>query len=244
MSTNSNKLVVITGAASGFGKEMSVLFSSKGYKVAMLSQTAAKLDAIDLPGVFKKAVDVRDRDGLDKAIDEAEQFFKLSVDCLINNAGIMPLGDMDKQDPAEWDKMIDVNIKGVLNGIYAVYRKMINRQRGTIINISSIAGKKVFDQHAVYCGSKFAVHAISDQLRKEAGQHNIRVITIAPGAAETNLLASTSNKEIVNNYDTWKVSMGGALSAKSVADSILFTYEMPQDVCIRELVISAVNQGD
>ncbi len=239
-----NKLVIVTGASSGFGKDLSFLLSAKGYKVAILSRNQAGLDTIDLPNAFKKAVDVRDRDGLSAAVEEAEKYFYLPVDCIINNAGIMPLGSMDSQNPQEWDEVIDINIKGVLNGIHAVYDKMIRRRMGTIINISSIAGKKVFDNHAVYCATKFAVHALSDQLRKEAGAHNIRVITIAPGAAETNLLNSTSSKDIVSGYESWKKTMGGALDPQKVTEAILFCYEMPQEVCIRELVISAINQGD
>ena len=239
-----NRLIVITGASSGFGKECALQAAKKGYKCALFARSIEKVEGLESPNFFKKNVDVRQRDSLIKAVEEAQVHFGMDVDCLINNAGIMPLGSFENQNPEDWDAMIDINIKGVLNGIKSVYPTMIRNKQGTIINISSIAGKKLFDNHGVYCSTKFAVHAISDQLRKEAGAHNIRVITIAPGAAETALLTTSNTEEVVAGYEAWKTHMGGALDPQRVVQSILFTYEMPQEVCIRELVISAINQGD
>jgi NADP-dependent 3-hydroxy acid dehydrogenase YdfG len=94
----------------------------------------------------------------------------------------MLLSEVAKQDAAEWQAMLDVNVHGVLNGIHAVLGGMLARRHGTIINVSSIAGRKTFPNHAVYCGTKFAVHAISENLREEVSGHDVRVITIAPGA--------------------------------------------------------------
>lgn len=239
-----SKLIIITGASSGFGKECALQFEKKGYKCALFSRDMSKAQGLESPLFFKKDLDVRNREDFVEAVKEAESHFSQDVDCLINNAGIMPLGSFENQDPKDWDTMIDINIKGVLNGIHSVYSTMIKNKRGTIINLSSIAGKKMFDNHGVYCGTKFAVHAISDQLRKEAGAHNIRVITIAPGAAETPLLKTSNSQEVVDGYESWKKQMGGAMDPKRVVESIVFCYEMPQEVCIRELVISAINQGD
>ena len=161
---------------------------------------------------------------------------------LVNNAGLMLLGLTHEQDPAEWDKMIDVNLKGMLYGIHAVIGGMRERKGGTIFNISSIAGIKGFPAHMAYCGTKFGVHGLSETLREEVSGDNVRVITIAPGVVETELLGHTSSKEIIANYQDWKTSIGGAISAKDIADSISFAYNMPQNVCIRELVISPTRQ--
>lgn len=138
--------------------------------------------------------------------------------------------------------MLDVNIKGVLNGVHAVLSGMLARQHGTIINISSIAGRKTFPNHAAYCGTKFAVHALSENLREEVAMQNVRVITIAPGAAETELLSHTSSEEIKAGYAQWKDEMGGVISANNVADAIRFAYEQPQNLCIREIVLAATRQ--
>jgi len=116
------------------------------------------------------------------------------------------------------------------------------RNSGTIINISSIAGRKTFGDHAAYCGTKFAVHAISENVREEVADSNIRVTIIAPGAVETELLSHTTSDEIKDGYGTWKESMGGALVADDIARSVVFAYHQPQGVCIREIVVAATRQ--
>ncbi len=116
------------------------------------------------------------------------------------------------------------------------------RQHGTIINVSSIAGRKTFPDHVAYCGSKFAVHAISENLREEVSSHNVRVITIAPGAVETELLGHTTSASIREGYEAWKRTMGPVLRAEDVADAIRYAYEAPQNVCIREIVLAATHQ--
>lgn len=138
--------------------------------------------------------------------------------------------------------MYDVNVMGLLNGIHAVLPSMKARKQGTIINVSSVAGKKTFPNHAAYCGTKFAVHAMSENLREEVAEDGVRVITIAPGAVETELLSHTTDKDIVDGYEEWKTSMGGAILADDIARSTLFAYQQPQNVCIRELVIAATKQ--
>lgn len=106
------------------------------------------------------------------------------------------LGNPDKQDIGEWERMIDVNIKGILTGTKSVLPDMIKRNEGTIVNISSIAGRKTFDRHAVYCGTKFAVHAISESMRKEVANSNVRIIVVSPGVVETPLLSHTTDNDI------------------------------------------------
>ena len=124
----------------------------------------------------------------------------------------------------------------------SVLSAMKNRHGGTIINISSIAGRKTFPNHSAYCGTKFAVHAISENVREEVADYNVRVITIAPGAVETELLSHTTSAEIKNGYEDWKKNMGGVIIPENIADSVYFAYIQPQNVCIREIVIAATRQ--
>lgn len=156
----------------------------------------------------------------------------------------MLLGYPDKQDFEEWERMIDVNVKGILTGTKAVLPDMLARNEGTVINISSIAGRKTFDQHSVYCGTKYAVHAITESMRKEVGDSNVRFIVIAPGVVETPLLSHTSDQGIKDNYNVWKKSINGGLDTGKIAECVLFAYNMPQDICIREIVIAKTKQLD
>jgi NADP-dependent 3-hydroxy acid dehydrogenase YdfG len=119
---------------------------------------------------------------------------------------------------------------------------MIKANTGTIINISSIAGRKTFGNHAAYCGTKFAVHAISENIREEVAYSNVRIITIAPGAVETELLSHTTSDEIKDGYESWKESMGGVISPDHIANTVTFAYNQPQNICIREIVVAATKQ--
>ncbi|MDA7741993.1 SDR family oxidoreductase [Francisellaceae bacterium] len=154
----------------------------------------------------------------------------------------MLLGQVATQDPAEFSTMLDVNFTSLLNGMQIVLSGMKERNSGAIINISSVAGRKTFPDHAAYCGMKFAVHAISENVREELSANNVHVITIAPGAAETELLGHTTSDAIKEGYEAWKEDMGGVLSAEDVARSVVFAYSQPQNVCIREIVIAATKQ--
>jgi NADP-dependent 3-hydroxy acid dehydrogenase YdfG len=234
-------LIVITGASSGIGEATAKAFAAQGYPLLLLARRIEKLKALSLANTICAEVDVTDREAFAKAVQAAEEKFG-EVDALINNAGVMLLGSVSQQDPAEWQRMMDVNVTGVLNGIHAVLPKMVARQSGTIINISSVAGRKTFPNHVVYCGTKFAVHAISENLREEVASKNVRVITIAPGAVETELLGHTTDTAVKSGYENWKKDMGGVLSAESIAQTILFAYQQPQSVCIREIVLTATKQ--
>ena len=234
-------LIIITGASSGIGEATARQLSAAGYPLLLLARRIQRLQALALPETLCRQVDVTDAVALQSAVAEAESIYG-PADALINNAGVMLLGEMDRQSPAEWQQMLDVNIRGVLNGIHAVLGGMLARRCGTIINVSSIAGRKTFPNHTVYCGSKFAVHAISENLREEVSGHDVRVITIAPGAVETELLSHTTSDAIRSGYEDWKRAMGPVLRAEDVADAIRYAYEAPQSVCIREIVLAATRQ--
>lgn len=234
-------LIIITGASSGIGEATARQLSAIGHPLLLLARRIDRLQALDLPQTLCRQVDVTNAEALRAAVDEAEAAYG-PADALINNAGVMLLGEVARQDPSEWQKMLDVNVCGVLNGIHSVLGGMLIRGRGTIINVSSIAGRKTFPNHAVYCGSKFAVHAISENLREEVSGNDVRVITIAPGAVETELISHTTNDTIRAGYEEWKRNMGPVLRPEDVADAIRYAYQAPQNVCIREIVLAATRQ--
>ena len=238
---DSKSLIVITGASSGIGAATARLLSSRGYPLLLLARRVDRLQALNLPNTLCCQVDITDGEAVKAAIAQAEAQFG-PVDALINNAGVMLLGNMAEQDPKEWQQMLDVNVNGLLNGIHAVLKGMRERKSGTIINISSIAGRKTFPDHGVYCGTKFAVHAITEGLREEVAMDNVRCITIAPGAVETELLSHTTSDSIKEGYEAWKTEMGGVVKAEQIAEAIRFAYEQPQSLCIREIVLAATRQ--
>ena len=234
-------LIIITGASSGFGEATARLFSKDGYPLLLLARRLERVKSLGLPNTMCKQVDVNDLEAFAAAVREAESKYG-PTDCIVNNAGVMLLGGMDQQDPNEWHSMLNTNVMGVMHGIHTVLEGMIQRRRGTIINVSSVAGRKTFPNHAAYCATKFAVHALSENLREELASKDIRVSVIAPGAAETELLSHTTSKEIIAGYESWKEDMGGVMSAQDVARSIKFVYDQPQSVCIREVVLASTRQ--
>lgn len=236
-------LVVITWASSGIGRKIAETMSKNGHPVLLLSRRLELMEKLNIPNSLCKSVDVTDLEGMRVAISEAEEKFG-KVDLLVNCAGIMLLGYPESQDFSEWDRMIDVNIKGILTGTNIVLKDMKEINEGTIINISLIAGRKTFNDHAVYCGTKFAVHAITENIRKEVAGSNVRMITIAPGVVETPLLSHITNEEIRNAYNEWKKSIELGLEPQKIADCVAFAYNQPQDICIREIVIAKTKQED
>jgi len=237
----SKPLVIITGASSGIGEATAKKFAEQGYPLLLIARRVERLQALDLPNTLCAKVDITDLDGFKAAVFDAEALFG-PADCLVNNAGIMLLGQIDSQDPNEWQQMLNVNVMGVLNGISTVLSSMIKRQQGTIINISSIAGRKTFPNHAAYCATKFAVHALTENIREETAKHDVRLITIAPGVVETELLGHTTHETIKTDYSAWKQEMGQPLQADDIAKTIWFAYQQPQRVCIREIVIGPTRQ--
>ena len=219
------KLAVITGASSGIGKAVAIKLSKEGHPLLLLSRRKHLLEELNLPNTICKHVDVTDLDSFKSAIIEAEAKYG-KTDLLVNNAGIMLLGDACTQNIAEWNDMINTNINGVLNGIHCVLEDMKNRKTGTIINVSSIAGRKTFDNHSVYCATKYAVHALSESIREEVSDFNVRVSVVAPGIVETSLLKHTTNKDIKNDYVDMKKSMGGGIESDNIAETISFMYNI------------------
>ncbi|ROV59281.1 SDR family oxidoreductase [Vibrio ponticus] len=235
------KLVVITGASSGIGEAIARRLNAAGHPLLLIARRVERLEALNLENTLCEKVDVLDKASFEAAIAKAEQQFG-PTDCIVNNAGVMLLSELDVQDPAEWKRMFDVNVIGLMNGMQAVLAPMKERRSGTIINISSVAGRKTFPNHAAYCGTKFAVHAISENVREEVANFDVRVTTIAPGAVETELLSHTSSDDIKAGYNDWKEEMGGVLAADDIARAVEYAYAQPQGVCVREIVIAPTRQ--
>ena len=235
------QLIVITGASSGIGAAMAKAFSAAGHPLLLVARRVEAMQALALPNTLCVSVDVTKGDQLKQAISQGVAQYG-PVGCLVNNAGIMLLGQADKQDPSEWAAMLSVNVMGVLNGIHAVLGDMKQRKTGTIINISSVAGRKTFPNHAAYCATKFAVHALTENIREEVAMDDVRLITIAPGAVETELLSHTTDEEIKAGYEDWKTQMEGVVEPEVIAAAAMFAWQQPQSVCVREIVLAATRQ--
>ena len=238
-----NKVVLITGGSTGIGAEVARLLASRGAKVAIAARRKDKLDevvaAIAAAGGTAKAysLDVTDKQQVEAVVAAAVADFG-KLDVLINNAGLMPIRPMSEVNTDEWDAMIDVNLKGTLYGIAAVLPRFLAQQSGHIINLSSVAGIKVFAPGGtVYSGTKFAVSAITEGLRQEVGD-KIRVTSIAPGAVDSDLKHSTSGTAAETVFDFYKQ----AIPAASVARAVAYAIEQPDDVDINEIVLRPTRQ--
>ncbi len=236
------KLVVITGASSGFGRALALEFSKAGYPLLLLARRLEKLQELGLENAMCEKVDVTSKADFEKAVRKAEEVYG-KTDLIINNAGVMLLGNLETQNPAEWQKMLDVNVMGVMNGMQIVMNDMKARQCGTIINLSSIAGVKPFGNHAAYCASKYGVVGLSEVARGELSAHNVRVMRVCPGAVDTELLSHTTSEDIKEGYIGWKEATGvGSITAEDIAKTIKFAYELPQGVNLREIQIADTKQ--
>ena len=235
---NIQKVVVITGASSGIGEATARLLAKNGAKVVLGARRTDLLEAlvkdIHADGGIAEylALDVTQR----SQMEEIAQFTLSKfgrVDVLINNAGVMPLSTLDRLKVEEWDRMIDVNIKGVLYGIAAVLPIMKTQKSGQIINLSSIGGHAVYPTAAVYCATKFAVSAISEGLRQEVGG-DIRVTVISPGTTESELADSISDETAEKGMQEFRQIV---IPATAIARSILFAIGQPNDVDISEIIV-------
>lgn len=238
------KVVAITGASSGIGEATALRLAQHGAILALGARRTDRLEAIATRirnkggDVLVQALDVTRRNDVEAFIDATIARFG-RVDVLVNNAGVMPLSRMADLKVDEWDRMVDVNVKGVLYGIGAVLPSMNERGAGQIINVSSVAGRQVFATAAVYCATKFAVHALSEGLRQESPF--LRVTTIAPGAVESELTSTISDPAMKREVD--EVFRKDMLPADAIARAIAFAIGQPADVDVNELVVRPTAQA-
>ncbi|OWV80522.1 oxidoreductase [Rhizobium sp. R635] len=240
-----NKVVVITGASSGLGEATVRHLAERGASVVLGARRADRIAALaeelSAKGHKAKAVqtDVTDRHQVRNLVNTAVAAFG-HVDVMLNNAGLMPLAPLERLKVDEWDRMIDVNIKGVLYGIAAALPHMKARKSGHIINVSSVYGHVVDPGAAVYCATKFAVRALSEGLRKEAKPYNIRTTIISPGAVKTELLEHISEKDI--QAGTQEFVSRIAIGADTFARTVAFAMSEPDDVDINEILFRPTAQ--
>lgn len=239
------KVVVITGASSGMGEAAAKHLSALGATVVLGARRADRIEKLakdihDNGGqALAIAIDVTQRDQVKKLVDSAVQQFG-RVDVILNNAGVMPLSPMDRLNVNEWDKMIDVNIKGVLNGIAAVLPYMKEQKSGQIINTSSVAGHKIFSGSAVYSATKYAVRALTEGLRMEVKPYNIRTTIVCPGAVKTELLEHITEADIQQANKDYVGAVG--ISADTFAHVVAFAISQPEDVDINEIIFRPTSQ--
>jgi len=234
-------LVVITGASSGIGAATANTFSDAGHPLLLVSRRLERMENLKLPNSLTRSVDVLDVKSFAEAVSEAETLYG-PVDLLVNNAGYMNLEHTARQSPQEWQKQFEVNCVGLLNCTSVIFPEMIKRKTGTIVNIGSTAGRNIYENHTAYNGTKYAVKAMSESLRREASPHNIRVIMVSPGLVDSELTNGTSNSQILEAREIYRESIGGALQGDDIARGILFAYQQPQNLCIWELVMAPTKQ--
>ncbi|NBI29156.1 SDR family oxidoreductase [Chengkuizengella marina] len=244
----SKKVAIITGASSGIGQATALELSKQGFRVMLAARREDRLKQLQSEVIRHggeasyQVTDVTsfaEVEALAKAT--IEQFGQ--IDILVNNAGIMPLSFISSRKVDEWDRMVNVNIKGVLYGIGAVLPYMEEQKSGHIINISSVAGHKVMPTSSVYSGTKFAVRAITEGLRQEmkSGQ-NIRTTIICPGAVATELTHTISDENIIRNLQE-NYSDVQTLTGEDIAKAIAYAVSQPDHVDVSEIIIRPTEQA-
>jgi NADP-dependent 3-hydroxy acid dehydrogenase YdfG len=242
------KYVLITGATSGFGKACAKIFAKNKWNLILTGRRLERLEALKMElnpldvNIVILNFDIRDVNAVKDAVHEIPVEILSKIEILINNAGLASGRDaIQDGDLADWETMIDTNIKGLLYISQQIIPVMISNQSGHIINVSSIAGKEVYPSGNVYCATKHAVDAISKSMRMDLIQHGIKVTNIAPGAAETefSLVRFKGNENMAK-----QVYQGFTpLSVEDIAEIIYFTTSLPKHVCINDLVVTPLGQA-
>jgi len=244
MSAITNKVVVITGASSGIGAATAKRLASGGAKLMLGARREERLQAlaeeIEQAGgeAAYQVTDVTDHEQcLALANAAIERYGR--VDTLFNNAGLMPLSPLSARQVDEWDRMIDVNLKGLLYTIDGVLDHMLERESGHIINVASVAGHEAMPAGAVYSGTKFAVRAITESLRKEV-RGKIRCTILSPGAVRTELPESITHEKVAERV---KEFFQIAMDPDAIARAVVYAMEQPEDVGVNEIVIRPTAQA-
>jgi NADP-dependent 3-hydroxy acid dehydrogenase YdfG len=232
------KVVLVTGASSGIGEATARLLAERGHHVVLGARRTERLAALteDIRAAGGSAehhpLDVTDADRVRAFVDAARSGHG-RVDVLVNNAGVMPLSRLEALRLDEWNRMIDVNVRGVLHGIAAALPVMRAQRHGQFVNVASIGAHQVSPTAAVYCATKYAVWAISEGLRQEVGG-DIRVTTICPGVTESELAESISDPVGREEMRTYR---SVAIPASSVGAAIAFAIDQPAEVDVSEIIV-------
>lgn len=246
MSDNiAGKVIVITGASSGMGEAAARHLAANGAKVVLAARRLDRIEAIasGLKQQGKEAtavqVDVAKYEDVENLIRVTVKAYG-RVDVLINNAGLMPLSRLEQGKVDEWNRMIDVNIRGVLHGIAAALPYMKAQKSGHIINTASVAAHLIFPASSVYSATKFAVRALTEGLRQESAAYNIRATLISPGAVKTELLDHITDKEVQAVNQDYVENVG--VPAETYARMVAFAINEPEDVGVSEIIFRPTAQ--
>ena len=237
------KIVVITGASSGLGEATARHLAALGAKLVLGARRLERLktlaEALNLPADAAVRTDVTDREQVKRLVDGAVAAHG-RIDVIVNNAGLMPHSPLERCKVDDWDRMIDVNLKGVLYGIAAALPHMIRQKGGHIINVSSVAGHKVRPGSAVYSATKAAVRMLSEGLRQEVKPYGIRTTVISPGAVTSELPDSITEADVARGtrqfYDEY------AIPAESFARMVAFAMSQPDEVDVNEILFRPTAQ--
>ena len=241
-----DKVAIVTGASSGIGYATAVALSRAGARVAAGARRMDRLESLQSEiiknggEVFIQKLDVTIKAECDTFADAVMKKWG-TIDILVNNAGLQPLSFFKNLKVEEWDKMIDVNIRGVLYCTAAVITHMVNKNSGHIVNISSVAGRIVYPAGSVYCATKHAITAFSEGLRQEFSQRsNIRITCIEPGVVATELINTITDKGLEKYVERTKQM--DALQAEDIANAIVFAVQAPNYVNVNEILIRPTAQ--
>jgi len=239
------KVVVITGASSGLGEATARFLHAQGARVVLGARRVERIKSLadELRGRGGEALalpmDVTHPEQVKKLVDAAAQAYG-RVDVMLNNAGLMPHSLLERLKIEDWNRTIDVNIKGVLYGIAAALPYMKQQKSGHIINVSSVAGHKVGVGNAVYAATKHAVRVLSEGLRQEVKPYNIRTTVISPGAVATELPDSITEPDVAENIHKFYAAF--AIPADSFARAVAFAMSQPEDVDVNEILFRPTRQ--
>ncbi len=246
--TVENKVVVITGASSGIGEASAKLLASRGAKVVLGARRADRLTSLATTigeNASYQVTDVSKYQDVEQLVTFAYEKYG-RVDVLYNNAGVMPQGFLREGKLKSYQKMLDINVMGVLHGITAVLPIMEQQKDGLIITTDSVAGHVVYPGSAVYNGTKYAVRAIMEGLRQEERDFGIRSTIISPGAVATELIQSVDNRVIEEAlqdlYDPENSGSMNSLAADDIANAVLYAIDQPKHVAISEVLIRPTGQ--
>ncbi|MGV1792300.1 MULTISPECIES: SDR family oxidoreductase [Rhizobium] len=243
MENIAGKVVVITGASSGLGAETARYLTNEGAKVVLgarrLDRLEALVDALKLPEGAAVRTDVTDRNQVKRLVDRAVELHG-RIDVVLNNAGLMPHSPLERGKVEDWDRMIDVNLKGVLYGIAAALPHMKAQKSGHIINVSSVAGHKVRPGSAVYAATKAAVRMLSEGLRQEVTPYNIRTTIISPGAVQSELPGSITEADVAKGIQDFYEAV--AIPADNFARIVAFAISQPEELDINEILFRPTAQ--
>lgn len=232
-----HKIILVTGVTSGIGEAVAIHLAGEGHRVVGGARRADRLAALKRENLQVRRVDVTDRDDVTAFVDEAVSEHG-RIDAIVNNAGVMPLSRVDALRVDEWDAMIDVNVRGLLNGIAAALPHFQRQGHGHFVTMASIGAHEVVPTGAVYCATKYAAWAITEGLRLELDP-SIRVTTISPGVVESELAETITDPAAAAAMQTYRAA---SIPPDAIARAVSYAVNEPADVDVNEVIVRPARQ--